>query len=106
MELGPRVGAPGSPRRHYESRASGDEAACHGSIHRSVCCGRSDGRRVSVPPLQAFAVLALGVLGTSWSAIFVRWANVPGGTSAFYRVIIAEVTLVAFLVLRRKPVAV
>lgn len=64
---------------------------------------RVDGR-ASGPPLKALAVLALGVLGTSWSAIFVRWANVPGGTSAFYRVLIAEVALVAFLALRRRPV--
>jgi drug/metabolite transporter (DMT)-like permease len=33
------------------------------------------------------------VLGISWSAIFVRWAAVPGASSAFYRVFIAALVL-------------
>ena len=34
------------------------------------------------------------MLGISWSAIFIRWAGVPGPSSAFYRVLIAAVVLV------------
>ena len=33
------------------------------------------------------------MLGISWSAIFIRWAAVPGPTSAFYRVFIAALVL-------------
>jgi hypothetical protein len=60
--------------------------------------------RVSGTPLRPFAALALGVGFTSWSAIFVRWATVSGGASAFYRVFIGELGLLAFLLLRRRIV--
>lgn len=59
-------------------------------------------RPVASAPLRVYAALALGVLGTSWSAIFVRWANVPGGSSAFYRVAISELALVAIFVLQQR----
>ena len=36
----------------------------------------------------------MAVLGISWSAIFIRWAGVPGPSSAFYRVLIAGMVLV------------
>jgi drug/metabolite transporter (DMT)-like permease len=44
--------------------------------------------------LRAYAALALAVAGISWSAIFVRWAGVPGTASAFYRVVIAGAVLI------------
>jgi drug/metabolite transporter (DMT)-like permease len=37
----------------------------------------------------AYAALASAIIGMSWSAIFVRWADVPAPASAFYRVFIA-----------------
>jgi drug/metabolite transporter (DMT)-like permease len=44
---------------------------------------------------KAWASLALAaaVAGIAWSAILVRWAGVPGGSSAFYRVVVAGVVL-------------
>jgi drug/metabolite transporter (DMT)-like permease len=43
--------------------------------------------------LLAYGALGVAVLGMSWSAIFIRWAAVPGPTSAFYRVFIAALVL-------------
>ena len=43
--------------------------------------------------LLAYGALLVAVLGISWSAIFIRWAAVPGPSSAFYRVFIAAVVL-------------
>ena len=45
------------------------------------------------PHLLPFAALGAGVLAISWSAIFVRWSDVPGLASAFYRLLIATVVL-------------
>jgi drug/metabolite transporter (DMT)-like permease len=36
----------------------------------------------------------VAVAGIAWSAIFVRWAGVPGTVSAFYRVLIAGAVLI------------
>lgn len=43
---------------------------------------------------RAYAALAAAVIGMSWSALFVRWAGIPGQASAFYRVLIASAILV------------
>lgn len=43
--------------------------------------------------VAAFLALAGGVVAISWSAIFVRWADMPGACSAFYRTLIASVVL-------------
>ncbi len=43
--------------------------------------------------LFAYAALAAAVAGIAWSAIFVRWADIPGSASAFYRVFIAACVL-------------
>ena len=43
--------------------------------------------------LLAYGALLVAVLGISWSAIFIRWAAVPGPSSAFYRVFIAALVL-------------
>jgi drug/metabolite transporter (DMT)-like permease len=43
--------------------------------------------------LRAYGALVVAVLGITWSAIFVRWAGVPGPASAFYRVFIAALVL-------------
>jgi drug/metabolite transporter (DMT)-like permease len=51
----------------------------------------------------AFLALAVGVISISWSAIFVRWARMPGTCSAFYRTLIASIVLWAlFAFLRDK----
>ena len=41
----------------------------------------------------AYAALAAAVVAVAWSAIFVRWADIPGSASAFYRVLIAACVL-------------
>ncbi|MDB4887634.1 MAG: protein of unknown function transrane [Gemmatimonadetes bacterium] len=43
---------------------------------------------------RAYAVLALGVFAIGWSALFVRWSAVPGWTSAFWRMAIAQLVFV------------
>ena len=43
--------------------------------------------------LLAYGALLVAILGISWSAIFIRWAAVPGPSSAFYRVFIAALVL-------------
>src|SRR5687768_2045730 len=73
--------------------------------HGSHGFGGSGGRRVS--RIRAYAALALAVAGITWSAIFVRWADVPGPVSAFYRVVIAGVVLITWRGIRggTRPVA-
>ena len=44
--------------------------------------------------VKAYLALALAIAGITWSAIFVRWAAVPGSASAFYRVLIAGAVLI------------
>ncbi len=46
------------------------------------------------PRLRSYIALGIGILGLSFSAIFVRWAGAPGAVSAFYRMAIAT-TLMA-----------
>ncbi len=43
--------------------------------------------------MMAYAALAAAVVAVAWSAIFVRWADIPGSASAFYRVLIAACVL-------------
>lgn len=43
---------------------------------------------------MAYAALALAIAGIAWSAILIRWADIPGPASAFYRVCIAALVLV------------
>ena len=42
---------------------------------------------------KSYAALAVGVVAIAWSAIFVRWAQMPGVTTAFYRMLIASMVL-------------
>ncbi len=51
---------------------------------------------------SAYVALAIGVFATAWSAIFVRWAPIPGPASAFYRVAIAAVVFWPYLLLRHR----
>jgi len=45
------------------------------------------------PRLKAYLALAVGAICIGFSAIFTKWAEVPGPVSAFYRVAIASVVL-------------
>ena len=51
--------------------------------------------------MLAFGALIVGIISISWSAIFVRWTDMPGVASAFYRVLIASIVLWAILVIQR-----
>ena len=51
---------------------------------------------------SAYVALAVGVCATAWSAIFVRWAPIPGPASAFYRVAMAAVVFWPYLLLRQR----
>ncbi len=48
----------------------------------------------------AYAALTAAIFGIGWSAIFVRWAGVPGPASAFYRVLVAAAVFVPWRLLR------
>jgi len=53
--------------------------------------------------LPAYLALVAGVVCIAWSAIFVRWTDIPGPASAFYRMLIpALVLLPTFLFDREK----
>src|SRR5437868_2633302 len=49
--------------------------------------------RLHNPQLRAYIALAIGIVCIGFSAIFTKWAGVPGPVSGFYRVIIATVVL-------------
>lgn len=48
----------------------------------------------------AYLALVAAVAGIAWSAILVRWAGVPGASSAFYRVLVAGAVLVPWRLVR------
>src|SRR3954462_12908894 len=50
--------------------------------------------------LRAYLALAVAVHGIAWSAILVRWAEVPGAVSGFYRVLVAGAVLIPWRLLR------
>jgi len=57
-------------------------------------------------PSRSLAYLALlaGILCIAWSAIFVRWTDIPGPASAFYRLLIPAIALApTWLMDRQKP---
>jgi hypothetical protein len=41
-------------------------------------------RREGARALPAYLALIAGILCIAWSAIFVRWTDIPGPASAFY----------------------
>jgi drug/metabolite transporter (DMT)-like permease len=51
---------------------------------------------------RAYAVLALGVFAIGWSALFVRWSEVPGWTSAFWRMTLAQLVFVPWALASRR----
>lgn len=50
--------------------------------------------REHISHARAYLVLALGVFAIGWSALFVRWSAVPGWTSGFWRMAIAQFVFV------------
>ena len=51
------------------------------------------GRDTSARRFWPYLALMAGVVCIGWSAIFVRWTDMPGAASAFYRVLIPAVVL-------------
>lgn len=43
--------------------------------------------------LPAYLALAAGIVCIAWSAIFVRWTDIPGPASAFYRMLVPAMVL-------------
>ena len=43
--------------------------------------------------LRAYLAMVAGIVCIAWSAIFVRWTDIPGPASAFYRMLIPAVVL-------------
>ena len=52
--------------------------------------------------LPAYIALVVGILCISWSAIFVRWTDIPGPVSAFYRMLIPAVVLLPTFIFDRE----
>lgn len=57
--------------------------------------------------LPAYLALLAGIACIAWSAIFVRWTDIPGPASAFYRMLIPALVLLPthFLQRDRQPVS-
>jgi drug/metabolite transporter (DMT)-like permease len=58
----------------------------------------------NLPPQKhflAYPALLAAILCISWSAIFVRWTDVPGSVSAFYRMLIPSAILFPSFLFRR-----
>lgn len=58
--------------------------------------------REHISHARAYLVLALGVFAIGWSALFVRWSAVPGWTSAFWRMTIAQLVFVPWALASRR----
>jgi drug/metabolite transporter (DMT)-like permease len=52
--------------------------------------------------LAAYLALVAGIVCIAWSAIFVRWTDIPGPASAFYRMLISAVVLLPTFATDRK----
>jgi drug/metabolite transporter (DMT)-like permease len=57
--------------------------------------------------LPAYLALIAGIVCIAWSAIFVRWTDIPGAASAFYRMLVPAMVLLPthFLERERAPVS-
>ena len=51
--------------------------------------------------LSAYGALAIGVVCIGWSAIFVKFAGIPGPASAFYRMLISGLVLIPWRLSRK-----
>jgi drug/metabolite transporter (DMT)-like permease len=52
--------------------------------------------------VAAYLALVAGIVCIAWSAIFVRWTDIPGPASAFYRMLIPAVVLLPTFATNRK----
>jgi drug/metabolite transporter (DMT)-like permease len=52
--------------------------------------------------LPAYLALVVGIVCVAWSAIFVRWTDIPGPASAFYRMLLPALILAPTFFLDRK----
>jgi len=57
--------------------------------------------------LPAYLALLAGIVCIAWSAIFVRWTDIPGAASAFYRMLVPALVLLPthFMERERSPVS-
>ena len=60
-------------------------------------------RREGARALPAYLALIAGILCIAWSAIFVRWTDIPGPASAFYRMLVPAVILLPTAPFDRYP---
>jgi drug/metabolite transporter (DMT)-like permease len=51
------------------------------------------GERTRARVLPAYLALVAGIVCIAWSALFVRWTDIPGPASAFYRMLIPAIVL-------------
>jgi len=56
--------------------------------------------------LPAYLALVVGIVCIAWSAIFVRWTDIPGAASAFYRMLVPALVLLPthFMERERAPI--
>jgi len=75
---------------------AGTHMASEATLSREACA--------ETRTLPAYLALVAGVVCIAWSALFVRWTDIPGSASAFYRMLIpALVLLPTHFVDRGKP---
>src|SRR5580700_7913823 len=55
--------------------------------------------------LPAYLALVAGIVCIAWSALFVRWTDIPGPASAFYRMLIPAVVLLPTFFFDRRRAA-
>jgi drug/metabolite transporter (DMT)-like permease len=68
-------------------------AVCEGWGAVSTEAGVLQEQKTSAKLLPTYLALVAGIVFISWSAIFVRWTDIPGPASAFYRMLIPAVVL-------------
>src|SRR5215831_10616953 len=62
-------------------------------------------RKETPRALPAYLALIAGIVCIAWSAIFVRWTNIPGPASAFYRMLVPAVILLPTAIFDRNSTA-
>lgn len=60
--------------------------------------------KASAKVLPAYLALVAGIVCIAWSAIFVRWTDIPGPASAFYRMLIPAVVLLPTFLFDREGI--
>jgi drug/metabolite transporter (DMT)-like permease len=68
-------------------------AVCEGWGAVSTEAGVLQEQKTSAKLSPTYLALVAGIVCISWSAIFVRWTDIPGPASAFYRMLIPAVVL-------------